>query len=235
MRRSRLTAALLALPLAMSTLAFDNGDTCRHVDPDAIAGSGDEYELCTVQTYFHRATTHATNAGFVAPQHGLATFDTTEPAGSVATGNGGGYVATQALGNDEGLTEVVFTGEVTGVVDVVDVDLHILASNEDAVLGGQTVTVELMIGDEVYEVASEVSLPTREAPAANAARQIDFAFTGLASQFSDLAYDTVRDVTLSVRSTFTDAAVVFAFDTTEVPGGISFNPATVDPSATRMN
>lgn len=234
----RPAAALAALGLAATfTLAAHVPEGCYVALEGDPATEDDDVIACEEQHWFHRATTHAGNVGYVDPTgtHGLATFDTSPPAGSVTGGNGGGYLATQGLGQDPDLLEAQFSGTFTGVLDRVDIDLHQLVATEDELQGEVTIQVIIEVGGAQIADFDEVVVPTvvEEASAAGSTRA-DFAVTGLAERFAQFGgvlpndADTTHEITLKIRENWTDNAAIWAFDTTEVPGGITFNALELD-------
>lgn len=233
--RSAATIAALGLVAGLGVAAAD-GDCYVALEGDP-ATTEDDVLACEEQHWFHRSTSHGGNLGFVDPTgtHGLATFDTNPPAGSVSGGNGGGYVATQALDNDGDLLEAEFSGTFTGVIDSLDVDLHTLAGTESNQQGNLSLRVNLTVdgiplfAGDLIDVPSEVE----EASAAGSLRH-GFAITGIASMLDRYNFandaDTTHEVLLEVGVHYTNHVVVFAFDTTEVPGGITFNAIEPDAS-----
>ncbi len=236
-RPTRPLAATAALGLFASlAVAAVPGPGC-YVALANGPGTDDDVIACEQQQWFHKATTLATNVGFVEPSHGLATFDTKPPAGSVTGGNGGGYVATQALGQDPDLVEAEFDGSYTGVIDSLDVDLHILAGTENTLQGDTSIRVELHVDGVPVWSGDLINLKTNPEPASAAgSKRLDFAFTGIAQLLKTYGIangpDTVHQVKLEVGEHWTDNIVAFAFDTTEVPGGIGFNRVTLAPNTT---
>lgn len=227
----RTTAALAALGLAATfTVAAHVPEGCYIALEHDPAIEEDDVIACEQETWFHRATTHAGNVGFVDPTgtHGLATFDTNPPAGSVTGGNGGGYLATQALDNDGDLVEAEFTGTFTGVLDNLDIDLHTLVGSESNAQDNQSIRVVLTVDGATIHSGDMLDVPAvvEEASAAGSLR-LDFGITGIAGLLDRFNLpndpDTEHTVTLEVGVHYTNHVVVFAFDTTEVPGGITFN------------
>ena len=237
-RHTRTAAALAALGLAAGLTVAAAPDGCYvALDHDATT-EADDVIACEEQHWFHRSTSHAGNLGYVDPSgtHGLATFDTNPPAGSVSGGNGGGYLATQALGQDPDLLEAQFSGTFTGVLDRMDIDLHQLVATEDELQGEVTIQVIVEVAGAEIVNFDEVVVPTvvEEASAAGSTRA-DFAITDLAARFEQFggalpnAPDTTHEVTLKIRENWSDNVAVWAFDTTEVPGGITFNAVELEP------
>lgn len=237
-RHRRPAAALAALGLAATfSLATTHAPEGCYValegDP---ATEDDDVIACEEQHWFHRATTHASNLGHVADPHGLPTFDTNPPAGSVTEGNGGGYGswATLLVDGDDGLLDAPFTGTFSGVIDRLDIDLHFLASAYGAgAEAGLQIPESLDIavaldGTEVFS-ATDVNVTTVVEEASEAgSRRADIAITGLAELLDGYGLDNGPDTEHTVQLTigpgpYADNAYILAFDTTEVPGGIGFN------------
>ncbi len=169
-RRSPLLAALAALPLSLTLVAADTAD-CRTIDPDGVADTGDEYELCTVQTYLHASD--ANKAANLADEADspflLPTWDTNPPAGSVTGGNGAGYAASSPASNaDEG--RAVWEGTFEGELDSMDVDLHILYPLF-AAYQPDDINLTVVIDGEPLVIASKFEV--KESPAETASTPVD--------------------------------------------------------------
>lgn len=238
---SRTVALFAALGLAASfSIAAADGDCYVAIENDPTT-TEDDVLACEQQTWFHRPTTHVANAGYVEPAHGIATFDTTPPAGSVTGGNGGGYAAwsTLLVGGDDALTDARFEGTYTGVLDRLDVDLHMLVDSFSRLGVPQTLDIDVLINGAAVFSAGEVEVTgvTEENSSAGSLR-LDFAITGLAEHLASFGYpngpDATHEVTLVVGAFYLDQVTIFAFDTTEVPGGIGFNRKDIPAGTTEI-
>lgn len=225
-RRARLMAALTVLPLSLTLVAAE-GDNCRSVDPDQVADSGDEYDICTVQTYFHASDPNKVSN--LADQDGsplaLPSWDTNPPAGSVTGGNGAGYAASSPAGN-AGQGRAVFVGTFEGELDVLDFDLHLLYHG---LFQPDDIDVNIVIDDAVYAIASQFEVKDGPAPTAStpATFMQEFAVTGIraALERRGLPTDGTHTIRVEVAPYFTDSGNwAYVYDTTEVPSGILFNP-----------
>ena len=230
MKLTRVTAAVAALPLLLGVVAAGEDD-CRTHDPDGVADSGDEVELCEVRTYFHQAETKAGNLGGIAPDaHALPSWDTEPPASSVTGGGGGGTMSVNAVtvataGNE---ARAVFEGTVTGAVDVMDVDLHLIDAR-DVSDNTWTLTLELN-GWEIKRVDQAVVVPVVQ-DGATVAYRLDYAFTNLLEAMVDEGADLAGENTFRITAEpwfIPFEYPLFVYDATEVPGGIVFNPESLD-------
>lgn len=246
--RSRLFILLAALPLAAVSLAAE-GEVeephCYLVDvedtPDDLE---DDVEACAVETWFHRAATPVGNAEALAAES-FPTFDTTPPAGSVAGGNGGGYGGSSIVEiADPGspTAGARFVGEFEGVIDVIDVTLHGFYNGFGSTGGptdrrAHTIDLYLTIDGATITGPTEISVATSDFDDPTAApHQFDFAVTGIAKMIHMYGLDPVGphtvELTIVPKYINTNPAAIYVYDTTEVPGGIHFNPAEIDPAAT---
>lgn len=237
MRIPRPLLALTVLPLAFGSVAASSGD-CRTADPDGVAGTGDEYELCELQTFFHQAgDSKLGNLGQVndTVPHGAPFFDENAPTASVDEGAGGGSVSnsavTQTAGGDQ--LGAVFEGTFSGYIDAVDVDLHIITPRPNPAAANLW-DVELWIdGVAALDLRNVTIVPVPQEGADYEGQQIayrlDFAVTGIHDALSTLADPGGEHlVRLHVEPTYVGNEIVAAvYDTTEVPGGINFNPVTI--------
>lgn len=237
MRTRALLAAMTLLPTALIGLAMTPEGCYVAIEGDPTT-TDDDIVACEQQTWFHGAETKASNAGNIDPDvpHGSATFDTTPPAGSVTDGEGAGYVTnsvlTQTAGGDT--LAATFTGTFTGHIDAVDVDLHVLA---ELPITANDFNVELAIDGFAVASFAEVLIPRTEDPDTAAATRMDFVIPGLAGFVNEyLGGDTEHTVTLRIEPTYiVNDTTVFAFDTTEVDGGITFNPLTIEDGTTVLS
>lgn len=237
-RHLRPAAALAALGLAATfSIAAHAPEGCYVAIEGDPATEDDDVIACEEQTWFHGATTLAGNVGYVDPSgtHGLATFDTNPPAGSVTGGNGAGYIVTGAnIVDGTAPTRATFSGTHTGVLDRMDIDLHVLADfyevlDEVPVYDiGLPMSFEIHVdGAPVFRATNIRTDPVVEEASAAGSKRIDLAITGLAERLALVSFEngpeTVHTVELVVQPGGSDQATILAFDTTEVPGGIGFN------------
>lgn len=233
MSRPRAAAAIAAVGLAATfSIAAHAPEGCYVALEGDPAIEDDDVFACEQQTWFHAAETPATTVAHLDPTgtHGVATFDTSEPAGSVTGGNGAGYFNTQAGGLGDQFFTAQFDGSFTGVIDRVDVDLHTLGGVRPNPTADLRILVDIAViidGTEVLIEEVYVDAVPEESSSAGAQR-LDFAITGLASRLAALGVandeTTEHEVTLVFREFPTISGTLYVFDTTEVPGGITFNP-----------
>lgn len=228
---TRLVTALTLLPLAIAGVAAGGGD-CRTHDPDGVADNGDEVELCEVRTYFHQAETKAGNLGGIAPdQHSLPSWDTEAPTSSVTEGGGGGTLSvnTVTIATEGNEARAAFEGTFTGAVDVLDVDLHLIDVRD---LSGDTWTFTLDLNGWPIASVDQAELVPVAQEGAEVAYRLDFAFTNLLAALEDEGVDIDGEHTFRITAEPWFIPIeypVFVYDTTEVPGGILFNPEALAP------
>lgn len=225
--RTWLTATALVFG-AFGGIAADAPEGCYVVDEADPATTDDDVFACEQQTYFHAAETKFSNLGTIAPDaHGLPSWDENPPAGSVQGGNGAGFLSNSTIYQGNGGSEgsAVFEGTFTGPLDVMDVDLHLLGP-VPITADAYNVRVEIDGGDAFVNAGEVTIVPQEEPNATGAAQRLDFAITNI--------YDTLKrwgtvdgehTIRIEVEPTYlVNDTAVFVFDTTEVPGGITFNP-----------
>lgn len=242
--RSRLLILLAAVPLAAMSFATTDAPPCYAVD---VAGTPDDttddLEACELETFFHRAETPAGNVEALATGS-FPTFDTNPPAGSVAGGNGGGYLGSSPVdfaAPRDPAGALTFVGTFEGVIDTLDITLHGFYNGYGSTGGPtnrhpHTLNVYLTVDGIQLLGATQVSAGTSPAESANAAEQFDFAITDIARLMDGfgltLGGEHTVELTVAPKYFNTNPVVLYVYDTTEVPGGIVFNPATIDENAT---
>lgn len=179
------------------------------------------------QVYFHQAETKVGNLGALG-QGSLPSWNTTAPA-SVTTGSGGGYlgnIASEiALGDRTAESGPTFVGSFTGPIDTVAVDLYAFANPIDAKQG---LRVQILVdGQLVHEDADPFDVPLR--PGGQAARQLNFAVTGINAVMQSYGMDTSAEkehtVRINVVPYYVGDDAVYVYDAAEAPSGILFNAA----------
>lgn len=248
----RPAAALAALGLAATfALAAHAPEGCSVALEGDPATEDDDVFACEQQQWFHTAATPANNIGHVdaSDTHGRATFDANPPAGSVTGGNGGGYLgwSTLLVGFDDDVTDAVFTGQFTGTIDSMDFDVHLLVDSITTLdslpglvyEGDYPIDLDVTIDGVAVHSTADEPLRVHFGPEENSnagAYRLDFALTDIAELFDrfDLANgeDTEHEIEVRIGSAFLDEVWIMAFDTTEVPGGITFNPVVLPERST---
>ena len=179
------------------------------------------------RVYFHQATTKAGNLG-TTDLDTLPSWDTTAPA-SVTTGAGAGYVGNIAseiaLGDHTAESGPTFEGKFTGLVDSLAVDLYAFANPSDAKQG---IRVQVLIdGELVHEDADAFDVAYK--PGGQAARQINFAITGIHDVMTAYNMNTAPDAEHTIRINivpfFVGDDALYVYDAAETPSGITFNAA----------
>lgn len=179
------------------------------------------------QVYFHQADTKFGNAGALG-YGSLPSWNTTAPA-SVTTGSGGGYLGNIAseivLGDHTAESGPTFEGTFTGPVDTIAVDLYAFANPADAKQG---LRVQILVdGEMVHEDGDAFDVPFK--PGGQAARQLNFAVTGINGVMQAYGLDTSAEkehtVRVNVVPFFVGDDAVYVYDAAEAPSGILFNAA----------
>jgi hypothetical protein len=186
------------------------------------------------RVYFHcNGTTKAANVN--SAQGVTATWNTTAPAASVTTGAGCGAADPTGLAGTgmESMYDAAFKGTFTGNVKSITVEAHMLLAGASQAAGNVGFHARLAIdGTEVIPAANRLVrlVPTRSA--SGASHMVRFSVTGL-QQFTEPEEGdgaTERSYTLTLHSYYVDQNPVigWVYDTTEVPAGITFNPAATE-------
>lgn len=230
MSRPRRLAVLALVPLALGTVAAYAPQplpaNCRIIDQGTSA-PGDELEVCEVRTYFHcPASTRTPNVG-LSPTP--SPFDTNRPAGSVLAGRGCGALDVTGSSNNSvyGFQESVFTGTFRGRLDALTVEMHARNFAKPPSAAEMATAVRLRIdGAEVvphtHLNATRISGSSNEVTAA-------FEFSIRDIGLTRKGDDGNHDVELTLYTTDFFSASLMAWDATEVPSGITFNPKVLAP------
>jgi hypothetical protein len=184
----------------------------------------------TERTYFHCAgSTKAQNVSYTQGQ--IPFWDPTPPPGSVQAGYGCGYydplVNNATAGGQTVAFDAVWEGKFTGNLRDLTIELHRLLPAQGATLPNRLVVVLTVEGTERLNNTNVVITPT--ASSTNASQSAKITVTGLGYAQEDGDGTTQRTLRLTIRS-FNETQSIWVFDTTEVPAGITFNPAA--PSGT---
>lgn len=226
MRRRTLTTALTGL--AVTGLLSAGGALA---DPTAPT-------FAEQKNFFHCAATKAGNVGAVSG--GLPGWDTKAPTASVQSGAGCGSTNTPGVQgtNHGGLYDTVFAGTYTGNIKDITLELHSIYAGAARAQGVFGVGVEVGVDGRIFTVQATPAVvrATPTPSATRASEKVVFTLTGF-DVVDDLDEDgapdagpgaTEHQVTIKVRNGFIDQNPVgaFVYDTTEVPSGVTFNPAT---------
>lgn len=266
--RSRLPARLAA-PIAVAALSLAGIAAGTPVEGCYVAIEGDaataddDVFACETATWIADPAGSKVGNLAVADDTRYPTFSDEEPAASVSSGAGAGYLGTSLLQlNEPDVDATGFTikGEFTGPIDALAITLHGVHSglgrlpfsptgpippenpNPTAPVerAGMTAYVSLEVdGMPIIPGQSlAVAFTTDAAPTAAASERYRATITDLANDLYglDLGAETVHQVTLRVTPRYinTDPAVVYLYGTSEVPSGVVFNPLVLDENVTTV-
>ena len=223
-----LFSVALAASLATGTaFAQQSGDSTTEPVPTETTTEPTGPVFTEQRVYFHQATTKAGNLG-ATDLDTLPSWDTTAPA-SVTTGSGGGYVGNIAseiaLGDHTAESGPTFEGKFTGLIDTLAVDLFAFANPNDLKQG---LRVEVRVdGEIVHQDADAFDVAFK--PGGQAARQLNFAITGIHDVMTAYNMNTAPDAEHTVRINVVPFYVgddaLYVYDAAEAPSGITFNAA----------
>ena len=189
----------------------------------AAADHGDIHPtLRTEQTYFHCAGPVKVQ-NFYTAQGVIPGWDTNPPAGSVQAGEGCGYyenIITEDA--DPSPVKATWEGTFAGNLDSLTVELHRLlpaaGASTNLVVGTVTIDgVERFSGDiDLQPVASETGAST----------MAKFSLRRLKYLTEDGDGTTERTIRVTIDS-YNEQQSAWVWDTTEVPSGVVFNPASL--------
>ncbi|HEV3475239.1 MAG TPA: hypothetical protein VG602_07730 [Actinomycetota bacterium] len=189
----------------------------------AVPASGQTAEVPTFRTeraYFKCA--EGPKLQNVAVLQGtIPTWNTTPPAGSFTAGNGCGFY--ENLANASGLN-LEFKGTFTGNLDNLTVELHDIYASTGRPNHQILMRAVLTIDDEPVVESALMNFPTT-ASSTGISEKIAFTFTEL--NFDEELGDgtQVHNIHLVARGG-TETQSLFVWDASEVPAGLTFNPAT---------
>jgi hypothetical protein len=182
----------------------------------------------TERTYFHCETSPEVKLRNVTSAQGVVDpFDTTPPSASVTDGAGCGQVEYGIGGNQ---FDMQFEGTFTGNLRTLTVELHEMAQAQLQPFPTEVLVTLEIDGAARLEQTSAVSLPV-EPQNSGVTNRATFSVTNLGYASEDGDGTIERHVKLTISSPIRGAAF-WVWDTTEVPAGITFNPAT--EAATRF-
>ncbi len=227
-RLARLLATTSLVLIAGLPAGADPG-SCHVIRGAGTADPADDVHVCRQDVWFHAGQAKPGNTG--AASGSFPTFNTTKPTASVATGAGGGYVASSATHQsgvpwDERLT-ATFDGSFTGDIDNLAVTAYFFTTPVQEAQGipNFRVGARLVVdGQEIY-ATSEAHMPRQSG--GTAVKKVDFVITGLYGAMAEAGFaghDKAHKVRFQVNGTgLASDAAVFVYDTTEVPSGMVFN------------
>lgn len=217
---------LLALP------AFGEEPVCYQTAVDAD-GNLTGPVFCTQQVWFTDTGAKAGNLGAVGATD-FPSWDTAAPDTSVTGGAGGGYFsngANRQLASDpqrDAALGATFEGTFTGDLDNMFIEMYLFAPATAAAdpPGAYVGSIELDIDGEqvLFPTQTELQL----VPGGDAVLKTTFAITNLQKGLAAAGLETGPNVEHNLRFLFSayglaSATAVIVYDTTEVPGGITFN------------
>lgn len=227
-----LASALLLLAIGVPAAAHEVADpgSCRQIRGAATPDDPtDDVHVCRQDVWFHANQPKLGNAG---PATGaFPTFNATKPTASVATGAGGGYLAsspTHQSGTpwDDRLT-ATFDGTFTGDIDTLAVTMYFFTPPAEEAQSIPTIAINtrlLVDGEPIFEAGgSEVP----RASGGQGVNRIDFAAVDLFSALKEAGldgHDRQHNIRFQVMGTgIASEAAFFVYDTSEVPSGMVFN------------
>ena len=207
----------------------------------AVPATASEVPVPTLRTetvYFHcEGTAKLANAN-QAQAGTLPSWNTTAPAQSVQQGAGCGWADPSALRSPQAgnsANDGAWRGTFTGNLETLTVRLHSISAGPGRTGAAQTFNVTLFVdGESMFGIASD----GRAARAAvtlvpvvsstQASSLYEFSIKDLPFKLEDADGTTTRQIILNVAAA-SEPLMGWVYDTTEVPSGMTFNPATLAP------
>lgn len=221
---------LLALP------AFGEEPVCYQTAVDAD-GNPTGPVFCTQQVWFTDTGAKAGNLGAVGATD-FPSWDTTAPDKSVTAGAGGGYFSNgvnRQLASDpqrDAAMGATFEGTFTGDLDNMLIEMYLFAPVTQAAdpPGAYVGSIELDVDGKQVLFPTQTQLQL--VSGGNAVQKTTLAITNLQKGLVAAGVETGPDVEHNLRFLFSayglvSATSVIVYDTTEVPGGITFNAAEI--------
>ena len=222
-RLRAIVAAAAVVPLALSTIAADSANGCVTEELETRSKT-----VCTERVYFHCTDDTIKVANLTSLTGAPPSFDPTAPDQSVQEGAGCGALDTPLTGtsDDNPIYDAPFAGYWVPAeksdLDTLTIRMHVidagLARADDGFVFGAHLRVngeELISRDSEFEV---VPIPSE---------------TGISREIvltvEDIGLEDIEaaQVNLTLYSIYFDTNTnAWVWDTTEVPSGIDFNPAT---------
>jgi hypothetical protein len=179
------------------------------------------------RVWFHcGGTTKVQNASVV--ESAVPSWNTTAPTQSVQSGAGCGFADSLLLGTaPANLYDAVWSGTFKGNLQSMTVELHSIYAGAGRALATYGIAARVVI-DGKDQTGNVTVVPVRSSTGAS--EMVRFTIVGLERVFGTEPGDGAKThtITLSINNRFVDANPfgAWVFDTTEVPAGITFNPAT---------
>lgn len=180
------------------------------------------------RTYFHCASGNKVDSAIMA----TPTWDAKAPTQSVTAGGGCGQADPTGLTgtNQENLYDGVWKGYFTGNVKALTVEAHAIYVGAARAAGSFGAVARLSMDGQSVLAANTLVRVTPAKSSTGASESITFTVTGLDKLIAleDGDGDVEREFTLTLHAQYADQnpIVAWVYDTTEVPSGITFNPAT---------
>ncbi|MBW3665054.1 MAG: hypothetical protein KY469_18320 [Actinobacteria bacterium] len=221
MDTKRWILVLAILPLALVTVAASHDDdpNCRDISDDPE----EPIVICTETNWFHCIDDVKVQNYYALTAGQYASWDTTEPAGSVTDGEGCGYYENLFSADGENPYDVIHKGTYTGLIDSFSVELHNIHVSSFRALGAYWVGLRIVVdGVVIFENETENFVTLFPEPSDTGLSEA-MRFTVLGVDLLDPdTDDTEHTVTVQVKS-YNDAQAAWVWDTTEVPAHITFN------------
>lgn len=155
------------------------------------------------------------------------TWSTEPPAGSVTDGGGcGQYENLLTNADPNNPFDLVVKGTFTGNLDAINVELHNIYVGTARTDGNFNLRARLYIDGLEYANQGPVSV-TPEPSSTGISEKLTYSFSeiGFKDEHGDGTIE--REIGIYVGS-FTEIQSIWVWDTTEVPAGLTFNPATLE-------
>ena len=186
-----------------------------------------EPTLRTERTWFHCAgTAKVQNAEYA--QRNVPSWTTTAPAQSVQQGAGCGYYENAGggyLGSNETTLDSIWEGSFTGNLDSITMELHNIHASAARATGPFKLRANLLV--DGVDVLDPDAPQIEVAPVPSSTKlseMLRFTVTGIGLRTEEGDGQQVRRIRLIIRS-LSEEQSAWVWDTTEVPAGLTFNPA----------
>jgi hypothetical protein len=183
--------------------------------------------LRTERTWFHCAgAAKVQNAEYA--QRNVPTWNTIAPAQSVQQGAGCGYFENAGggyLGPNETTLDSIWEGSFAGNLDSLTIELHNIHASAARASGPFLLRANLLIDgvDVINPDAPQIEV-TPVPSSSRLSEMLRFTVTGIGLRSEEGDGQQVRRVRLIIRS-LSEEQSAWVWDTTEVPAGLTFNPA----------